>query len=115
MFFLAVAPSVKSIRVIKTSSRALLTLRSSFFVVFGRTSYVTVVRVCLCPSDAAHSMHPMAGQGLNLGLDDVTLLADSLEVAAQSGSDLGGYENARGCGSTQARTGVHVMNRTVNR
>jgi 2-octaprenyl-6-methoxyphenol hydroxylase len=39
--------------------------------------------------DAAHTIHPIAGQGLNLGFRDAMALADLLIEAAQSGEDLG--------------------------
>lgn len=39
--------------------------------------------------DAAHGIHPIAGQGLNLGLKDVAALAEVLVGAARLGLDLG--------------------------
>ena len=39
--------------------------------------------------DAAHTFHPVAGQGLNVGLRDVTVLADVLGEAFCLGLDLG--------------------------
>ncbi|MEJ2014926.1 MAG: FAD-dependent oxidoreductase [Limibacillus sp.] len=39
--------------------------------------------------DAAHGIHPIAGQGLNLGLRDVAALAEILVDAARLGLDLG--------------------------
>lgn len=39
--------------------------------------------------DAAHGIHPIAGQGLNLALRDVAVLADLLGEAAKLGLDLG--------------------------
>ena len=42
--------------------------------------------------DAAHVIHPIAGQGLNLGLRDVAALAETLIDARRLGLDLGGAE-----------------------
>jgi 2-octaprenyl-6-methoxyphenol hydroxylase len=39
--------------------------------------------------DAAHVMHPIAGQGLNMGLKDVAALAEVIVDAARLGMDLG--------------------------
>lgn len=39
--------------------------------------------------DAAHGIHPIAGQGLNLGLRDVAALAEVLVESARIGLDLG--------------------------
>lgn len=39
--------------------------------------------------DAAHAMHPIAGQGLNTGLKDVAALAEVLTDALRRGEDIG--------------------------
>ncbi|WP_424987530.1 FAD-dependent monooxygenase [Microbulbifer sp. S227A] len=39
--------------------------------------------------DAAHGVHPIAGQGLNAGLRDVAALAETLTLAARRGEDIG--------------------------
>ena len=39
--------------------------------------------------DAAHGMHPIAGQGLNAGLRDIAALAQVLTEARQRGEDIG--------------------------
>ncbi len=39
--------------------------------------------------DAAHGVHPLAGQGLNLGLRDIAALAEVLANAARRGEDIG--------------------------
>jgi len=40
--------------------------------------------------DAAHIIHPIAGQGLNMGLRDVAALAEAVADAARLGMDIGG-------------------------
>ncbi|KAI0684027.1 hypothetical protein BC835DRAFT_1392005 [Cytidiella melzeri] len=39
--------------------------------------------------DAAHTIHPLAGQGLNLGLGDVESLAECIRHALSAGGDIG--------------------------
>ncbi|AML57150.1 2-octaprenyl-6-methoxyphenyl hydroxylase [Serratia rubidaea] len=41
--------------------------------------------------NAAQTLHPIAGQGFNLGLRDVMSLAETVAQAAQAGEDLGAY------------------------
>src|SRR6202035_2998815 len=42
--------------------------------------------------DAAHVIHPIAGQGLNMGLRDIAALAETLVDAARLGLDVGSPE-----------------------
>jgi ubiquinone biosynthesis monooxygenase Coq6 len=51
------------------------------------TTY-TNPRVALA-GDAAHTVHPLAGQGLNLGLGDVKVLAATIAEAVEVGADIG--------------------------
>jgi 2-octaprenyl-6-methoxyphenol hydroxylase len=75
----------------------------------GRYSYplglslaerTTAARLALV-GDAAHGIHPLAGQGLNLGLRDVATLAEVVVAAHRRGQDIGavdvllGYERWR--------------------
>ena len=39
--------------------------------------------------DAAHTIHPLAGQGLNMGQSDVAALVEALEKGIDRGMDIG--------------------------
>ncbi len=52
---------------------------------------VVLPRVALV-GNAAHAIHPVAGQGFNLGLRDVAALAEVLAEAVHSGADIGAPE-----------------------
>jgi 2-octaprenyl-6-methoxyphenol hydroxylase len=67
--------------------------------------------------DAAHGVHPIAGQGLNLGLRDVGALAEVLILAQRRGEDIGAvdvlerYERWRRFDSTVMALGMDGVNR----
>lgn len=67
--------------------------------------------------DAAHGIHPIAGQGLNLGLKDVAALAETLLDAARLGLDCGTldvlrrYERWRRFDSFVLAAATDVINR----
>lgn len=75
----------------------------------------TSPRVALV-GDAAHTMHPMAGQGLNLGMGDVALLSNLIKESIDSGMDVGGtslfldrYNRERMVNSMSVVGGVHSL------
>ncbi|MFZ1742295.1 MAG: FAD-dependent monooxygenase [Pontixanthobacter sp.] len=78
--------------------------RSSYPLGFHHTAKITANRLALI-GDAAHGIHPIAGQGLNLGLRDVGALVDVLAEAMRLGLEPGDaqslkkYENWRGLDS----------------
>ncbi len=66
--------------------------------------------------DAAHGIHPIAGQGLNLGLRDVALLADLFAQQAARGMDLGSpllladYARRRSFDTVSMQAATHGLN-----
>ena len=66
----------------------MLAPRSSFPLGFHHAARITGERLALV-GDAAHAIHPIAGQGLNLGFRDVAALAQVLVEGARLGLDLG--------------------------
>jgi 2-octaprenyl-6-methoxyphenol hydroxylase len=62
--------------------------RGSYKLGFHHAGKITAQRLALA-GDSAHGIHPIAGQGLNLGLRDVAALAQVLVEGARIGMDLG--------------------------
>ena len=54
----------------------------------------TAPRLALA-GNAAHAIHPLAGQGLNLGISDAAALAEILLEAKRQGRDIGAWEVLR--------------------
>ncbi|MCZ6564921.1 MAG: UbiH/UbiF/VisC/COQ6 family ubiquinone biosynthesis hydroxylase [Gammaproteobacteria bacterium] len=81
---------------------SLCSKRATFPLVSGQAESMVQPRIALV-GDAAHALHPLAGQGANLGFTDAAILA---EVLAQTERDIGSvkvlrkYERAR-VGETQ--------------
>jgi len=67
--------------------------------------------------DASHAMHPIAGQGLNMGLRDVAVLAEVMSDARRLGLDLGDgvalerYQRWRRFDNTMMLAATDVLNR----
>jgi 2-octaprenyl-6-methoxyphenol hydroxylase len=67
--------------------------------------------------DAAHMVHPIAGQGLNLGLRDVAALAECVVEAARLGLDIGApqtlanYARVRRFDTMASAAGFDALNR----
>ncbi len=67
--------------------------------------------------DAAHGVHPIAGQGLNLGLRDVGALAQVVIEASRRGEDIGAadvldrYQKWRRFDATALALGMDTVNR----
>ena len=59
--------------------------------------------------NAAHLIHPVGGQGFNLGLRDVAVLAEVLAGAARQGDDPGSMETLRGYARWRRSDYLRVM------
>ncbi len=62
--------------------------RMTYPLGFHHSATIVADRIALV-GDAAHGIHPIAGQGLNLGLRDVAALTEVLVEGARLGLDLG--------------------------
>ncbi len=71
--------------VLGVSGRAFFPLRQSHAVSYFKPLVALV-------GDSAHSIHPLAGQGLNIGLLDVDVLSEELLLAHNSDSEIGSAE-----------------------
>jgi 2-octaprenyl-6-methoxyphenol hydroxylase len=66
----------------------MLAPRSTFPLGFHHAAQITAQRLALV-GDSAHAIHPIAGQGLNLGFRDVAALTEVIVEGARLGLDLG--------------------------
>ena len=66
--------------------------RAAFPLGFGHSVRYTGPRTVLI-GDSAHRVHPLAGQGVNLGFGDVISLTRELDESVRAGAVLGGEES----------------------
>ncbi|RHZ57895.1 hypothetical protein Glove_382g32 [Diversispora epigaea] len=59
--------------------------------------------------DAAHTIHPLAGQGLNQGLADVQCLAKVIEYGITTGQDLGNLQLLRNYSSERYLSNILML------
>jgi 2-octaprenyl-3-methyl-6-methoxy-1,4-benzoquinol hydroxylase/2-octaprenylphenol hydroxylase len=78
---LGVASDFRLGRITGATARAAFPLRLQLAETYQAERFVLL-------GDAAHAVHPLAGQGVNLGLRDVVELRDTLVAARDAGSDI---------------------------
>ena len=90
--------------------------RATFSLSFHIARSFITERLALV-GDAAHAVHPLAGQGLNLGLRDAAALAESIVEAHRLGLDIGSatvlerYQRWRRFDTITAALGFDGLNR----
>ena len=90
--------------------------RASFPLQASHARRYCCARVALV-GDAAHTVHPLAGQGMNLGLLDAAALVDTLVAALSRGEDPGDlrvlrrYERQRKGGNLKMLLGMDALHR----
>lgn len=83
-------PLVIGIQPKTTASFPLRLSHTSSYLGLPSTDHSQDLRTVLV-GDAAHTIHPLAGQGLNMGLSDSSSLVKLLSSLSESGADLGSY------------------------
>src|SRR6476619_267614 len=90
--------------------------RQSFPLDFQVARSFVAERLALV-GDAAHAVHPLAGQGLNIGFRDVAASTEIIVESARLGLDIGAsgplerYERWRKCDSALSAAGMDGLNR----
>lgn len=101
-------------KVIKISERKILPLVSRHAHHYVQDNLALV-------GDAVHTIHPLAGQGLNLGLQDIACLVDTIKDAINNGRNFASratlrrYERARKTENAMMLRVVDNMQRIFNR
>lgn len=90
--------------------------RTTYPLGFHHSANLTAERLALV-GDAGHGIHPIAGQGLNLGLRDAAALTECIVEGARTGLDLGDaqilarYDRWRGLDNLMMSAATDILTR----
>jgi 2-octaprenyl-3-methyl-6-methoxy-1,4-benzoquinol hydroxylase len=85
-------------------------IRHGSFALTRRHAQQYVNRRCILVGDAAHTIHPLAGQGVNLGFKDVKVLLELMEDSRQLDEKLfRQYEFIRRPDNLLMQTGMDIF------
>ncbi len=85
-----------------------LTPRFSYPLILQQASSYAIGRAVLV-GDTAHAVHPIAGQGVNLGYRDLAVLLELLREAAQLGLDVGAADVLARYNRTRKREAIVML------
>lgn len=63
-------------------------------------------------ANSAQALHPIAGQGLNLGIRDVDTLLNTIRIAVADGKDIGGFQTLKAFADARSKDQSRVVKLT---
>ncbi|MDN3681323.1 2-octaprenyl-3-methyl-6-methoxy-1,4-benzoquinol hydroxylase [Vibrio tapetis subsp. quintayensis] len=84
-------------------------LQAGAFPLTRRHAQTYVAQRCVLVGDAAHTINPLAGQGVNLGFKDVAALLMAVEDKGLTAQAMSQYQRTRRCDNLIMQSGMDVF------
>lgn len=84
-------------------------LQAGAFPLTRRHAQTYVAHHCVLVGDAAHTINPLAGQGVNLGFKDVAALLAAVEEKGLTAQAMNQYQRTRRCDNLIMQSGMDVF------